>query len=194
MGSPGSRSSSRERTAVFAAYFGDRYDRAAILDELGRDFQGADTLYKAWPCVGTVHSHIHAVIDIVRDHDLAAAANRRDPGVRRRLPRTELHPAAGASRSRDSRRRAVQPAVPRRAGRHSPGRLGPRLHRGGTSGRAGAPSRCARRARARFDTRLAHRTPAWAGTHHDHRGARPSRRRASACPAAQVAHWPGSNW
>jgi 2-methylcitrate dehydratase PrpD len=57
---------------IFAGYFRGTYDRAAILEDLGKDFRGADTLYKAWPCVGTVHSHIQAVIDLVRAHDVAA--------------------------------------------------------------------------------------------------------------------------
>jgi 2-methylcitrate dehydratase PrpD len=57
---------------VFAAYFGGQYDRDAILTGLGRDYQGSTTLYKCWPSVGTSHSHISAVIDIVTEYDLAA--------------------------------------------------------------------------------------------------------------------------
>ena len=56
---------------VFAAYFGGRYDREAMLAGLGTEFRGADTLYKAWPSVGTSHSHIQAVVDLVSAHDLA---------------------------------------------------------------------------------------------------------------------------
>lgn len=56
---------------VFASYFAGHYDRAAMLKGLGKDFQGADTLYKAWPCVGTSHSHLQATIDLVTTHDLA---------------------------------------------------------------------------------------------------------------------------
>lgn len=56
---------------VFNSYFGGRYDRAAILQGLGTEFLGAGTLYKRWPCVGTSHSHMKAVIDIVVENDLA---------------------------------------------------------------------------------------------------------------------------
>jgi len=56
---------------VFATYFGGRYNRDAILADLGHDYQGSTTLYKLWPSVGTSHSHIKATIDIVSAHDLA---------------------------------------------------------------------------------------------------------------------------
>lgn len=56
---------------VLNTYFGGSYDRAAILDGLGRDFQGSGTLYKRWPAVGNSHSHIKAMIDVVTVHDLA---------------------------------------------------------------------------------------------------------------------------
>lgn len=55
---------------VFACYFGGEYNRDAILDGLGQDFQGATTLYKRWPCVGTAHSHMKAAIDIVSEQGL----------------------------------------------------------------------------------------------------------------------------
>jgi 2-methylcitrate dehydratase PrpD len=55
----------------FNSYFGGRYDREAMLKDLGRDFLGAGTLYKRWPCVGTSHSHMKAAIDIVSENDLA---------------------------------------------------------------------------------------------------------------------------
>jgi 2-methylcitrate dehydratase PrpD len=51
-------------------YFGGRFDRDAILRDLGREFLGSGTLYKRWPCVGTAHSHMKAAIDIVTRNDL----------------------------------------------------------------------------------------------------------------------------
>ena len=57
---------------VFATYFGGRYDRDAMLMDLGRDFQGSSTLYKLWPAVGTSHGHISATIGLVVDNDIAA--------------------------------------------------------------------------------------------------------------------------
>ena len=58
---------------VFATYFGGRYDRDAILADLGRDYQGSTTLYKLWPSVGTSHSHIHAMIELISEHGLSIA-------------------------------------------------------------------------------------------------------------------------
>lgn len=57
---------------MLALYFGGQYDRANIIDGLGENFTGGLTLYKRWPAVGTAHSHIHATMGLVRDHNLAA--------------------------------------------------------------------------------------------------------------------------
>ena len=51
-------------------YFGGRFDRDAILRDLGREYLGSGTLYKRWPCVGTAHSHMKAAIDIVTRNGL----------------------------------------------------------------------------------------------------------------------------
>ena len=56
---------------VFNTYFGGEYDRDAILEGLGQDYQGSTTLYKCWPSVGTSHSHIAATIGIVTEYDLS---------------------------------------------------------------------------------------------------------------------------
>lgn len=58
------------RLGFFAAYFGGKYDRAAMVADLGVDFKGSYTLYKPWAAIGTAHSHIHAMIDVVTRHDL----------------------------------------------------------------------------------------------------------------------------
>ena len=55
---------------ILNVYFNGRYDRGRILDGLGQDYTGGLTLYKRWPAVGTAHSHIHATIELVRQHDL----------------------------------------------------------------------------------------------------------------------------
>ena len=39
--------------------------------DLGTRYTGGLTLYKRWPAVGTAHSHIHATIELVTEHDLA---------------------------------------------------------------------------------------------------------------------------
>ena len=58
---------------VFDMYFGNRYDRDKIIEGLGSDYCGGSTLYKRWAAVGTAHSHIHATLGLVNDHDLNAA-------------------------------------------------------------------------------------------------------------------------
>lgn len=55
----------------FNTYFDGRYDREKILEDLGVDYKGGVTLYKRWPSVGTAHSHMKAIIDIVSENDLA---------------------------------------------------------------------------------------------------------------------------
>lgn len=54
----------------FNTYFDGRYDREAILKGLGKDFLGSGTLYKLWPTVGTAHSHIHAMIQVLNENNL----------------------------------------------------------------------------------------------------------------------------
>ena len=51
-------------------YFDGRYDREAIVRNLGAEFLGSETIYKRWPCVGTAHSHMKAAIDIVTENEL----------------------------------------------------------------------------------------------------------------------------
>lgn len=56
---------------VMKQYFGNRYDRDAIVAGLGEEYIGGLTLYKKWPTVGTAHSHIQATIGIMIDHDIS---------------------------------------------------------------------------------------------------------------------------
>lgn len=58
------------RHGILTMYFGGRYERDKILDGLGHDYTGGLTLYKRWPAVGTAHSHIHATVELVTEHDL----------------------------------------------------------------------------------------------------------------------------
>ncbi len=57
---------------VFEMYFNNQYDKDKILEGLGTDYTGGLTLYKRWPSVGTAHSHIHATIGLVREHEIQA--------------------------------------------------------------------------------------------------------------------------
>jgi 2-methylcitrate dehydratase PrpD len=61
------------KTGIFHTYFNGGYDRAAMLADLGVDYQGSVTLYKPWPAIGTAHSHIHATIGLVTEHELDVA-------------------------------------------------------------------------------------------------------------------------
>lgn len=56
---------------VLTMYFSGRYDRQAILQDLGKAYTGGLTLYKRWPAVGTSHSHIHATIRLMTENDLS---------------------------------------------------------------------------------------------------------------------------
>jgi len=56
---------------IMNQYFQGRYDRDKILDGLGENYTGGQTLYKRWPAVGTAHSHIHATIGLVTENDLS---------------------------------------------------------------------------------------------------------------------------
>lgn len=58
------------RDGIFKTYFDGKYDRDKIVENLGTEYTGAGMLYKPWPAVGTAHSHIHATMELVRQHDL----------------------------------------------------------------------------------------------------------------------------
>jgi 2-methylcitrate dehydratase PrpD len=58
------------KLGIFHTYFGGRYDRDAMLADLGTDYKGAATLYKPWAAIGTAHSHIHATISVACCEDL----------------------------------------------------------------------------------------------------------------------------
>jgi 2-methylcitrate dehydratase PrpD len=58
---------------IMNMHFSGKYERQNILEGLGRDYTGGLTLYKRWPAVGTAHSHIHAVIELMKQNDLKVA-------------------------------------------------------------------------------------------------------------------------
>lgn len=57
---------------IFQTYFGGRYSRDKILENLGTDYLGATTLYKPWPVVGVAHTYIHTTIELMKRHRLIA--------------------------------------------------------------------------------------------------------------------------
>lgn len=60
------------KAGIFNVYFNGKYDRAKMLEGLGRQYLGSTMLYKAWPAVGNVHTYIHATIEAMKEHDLKA--------------------------------------------------------------------------------------------------------------------------
>ena len=60
------------RAGIFNTYYGGKYDRAKMLENLGTDYLGASMLYKAWPAVGNVHTYLHATIGLMKEHRLTA--------------------------------------------------------------------------------------------------------------------------
>ena len=71
-GITGTQSVFEGRAGVLNVYFGGKYDRASMLDQLGTRFLGGTLQYKPWPTCGLSHSYIHATLKLVRQHKLKA--------------------------------------------------------------------------------------------------------------------------
>ena len=61
------------KAGIFNTYFQGRYDRAAIVENLGVKYMGDTTLYKPWPVVGVAHTYIHVTIELMKQHGLVAS-------------------------------------------------------------------------------------------------------------------------
>jgi len=61
------------KAGIFNVYFRGEYDRAKMLQDLGKEYLGASTLYKPWPAVGLSHTYIHATFGLMRQHRLTAS-------------------------------------------------------------------------------------------------------------------------
>ena len=61
------------KAGIFNTYFGGKYDREKMLENLGKDFTGSTMLYKPWPAVGISHTYIHATIELMKEHRLNAS-------------------------------------------------------------------------------------------------------------------------
>ena len=61
------------KAGIFNTYFGGKYEREKILNNLGSDYTGATMLYKPWPAVGIAHTYIHATIELMKEHQLSAS-------------------------------------------------------------------------------------------------------------------------
>lgn len=69
----GVRSMFEGKAGLFNTYFGGKYDRAKMLDGLGRTFSGGSTLYKPYPSCGASHGLIHSTIGLMKESRLAIA-------------------------------------------------------------------------------------------------------------------------
>ena len=58
------------KAGIFNVYFDGEYNRAKMLEGLGKQYLGSSMLYKAWPAVGNVHTYIHATIEAIKEHYL----------------------------------------------------------------------------------------------------------------------------
>ena len=57
---------------IVNTYFGGKYDREKIVHGLGKEFAGGAMIYKYWPAVGNVHTYLHAIIELMKEHRLVA--------------------------------------------------------------------------------------------------------------------------
>jgi 2-methylcitrate dehydratase PrpD len=58
----------------YAQYAGGRYNRAAILDGLGRHFETVNLSYKPWPSCRGTHSFVEAALKLMRSDGISAEA------------------------------------------------------------------------------------------------------------------------
>lgn len=72
-GVTGTRSVFEGKAGLFNVYFAGKYDREKMLDGLGKSFTGGCIQYKPWPSCGASHGFIHAAIELMKEHKLAAS-------------------------------------------------------------------------------------------------------------------------
>ena len=60
------------KAGLFNVYFDGKYDRAAMLKDLGTHYSGGEILYKPWPSCGASHGFIHATLELMKENNLKA--------------------------------------------------------------------------------------------------------------------------
>ena len=60
------------KNGLFAAYFQGRYDREALIDQLGARFEVANLSFKPWPACAFTHPYIGAMLDLLSENHLRA--------------------------------------------------------------------------------------------------------------------------
>ena len=70
----GDRTALEGRFGLFQAFFRGEYDRSALVDDLGRRFEGANVSIKPWPSARETHATIRCVLELKARHGLSAEA------------------------------------------------------------------------------------------------------------------------
>jgi 2-methylcitrate dehydratase PrpD len=58
------------KAGFFNVYFHGEYDRAKMLQDIGKKYDGGSILYKPWPSCGASHGFIHATLSVMRENKL----------------------------------------------------------------------------------------------------------------------------
>jgi len=66
----GPKNSLEGKAGLFAVYFGGKYRREAILDNLGKHFEGENVRFKPWPVCTISQSYIEATLTLIKEQDI----------------------------------------------------------------------------------------------------------------------------
>jgi len=69
-GLTGARNSMEGRWGIYNLQHRGEYDRAALIDRLGQDFEVANLSFKPYACCRQIHAHIDAALQLRREHGL----------------------------------------------------------------------------------------------------------------------------
>lgn len=58
------------KAGLFNVYFGGKYDRARLLGGLGKEFEGINVGFKAWPSCRVTHAYIDATLGILSENNV----------------------------------------------------------------------------------------------------------------------------
>lgn len=61
------------KAGLFNVYLGGKYDRDAMVADLGKVYSGGEILYKPWPSCGLSHGFIHSTLTLMKEHKLTIA-------------------------------------------------------------------------------------------------------------------------
>lgn len=61
------------KAGLFNVYLGGKYDRDAMVADLGKVYSGGEILYKPWPSCGLSHGFIHSTLTLMKEYKLTIA-------------------------------------------------------------------------------------------------------------------------